>query len=80
MNERGIVFKSTEETAERWGVSARRVRILCEGGLVVGAMRNGKLWKIPLSAEKPRDGRTMRSLGIPVKLRGQIAEIDALKL
>ena len=79
MNESGIVFKSTEETAERWGVSARRVRILCENGIVVGAVRNGKLWKIPLSAEKPRDGRTMRSLGVPAKLRSQIAEIDALK-
>ena len=79
MNESGIVFKSTEETAERWGVSARRVRILCENGIVVGAVRNGKLWKIPLSAEKPCDGRTMRSLGIPAGLRSQIAEIDALK-
>ena len=79
MDESKIVFKSTEETAERWGVSARRVRILCESGLVVGAVRNGKLWKIPLSAEKPRDGRTMRSLGVPAKLRNQIDEIDALK-
>ena len=79
MNESGTVFKSTEETAERWGVSSRRVRILCENGLVVGAVRNGKLWKIPLSAEKPRDGRTTRSLGIPAKLRSQIAEIDDLK-
>lgn len=79
MNESGIIFKSTKETAERWGVSDRRVRILCESGQVAGAVRNGKMWKIPLSAEKPRDGRTMRSLGIPAGLRSQIAEIDALK-
>ena len=79
MNEDGIVYCSSEETAKRWGISDRRVRVLCENGQIEGAIRNGKLWKIPQSAAKPRDGRTMRSLGIPVGLRGRIAEIDALK-
>ena len=79
MNESGTVFASSEETARRWGISDRRVRFLCENGQVAGAVRNGKLWKIPLSAAKPRDGRTMRSLGVPPALRGQIAEIDAQK-
>lgn len=79
MNEIGIVFESSEETARRWGISDRRVRSLCENGQVAGAVRDGNLWKIPRSAAKPRDGRTMRSLGIPHPLRGHIAEIDALK-
>ena len=79
MNESGIVFQSSEETAKRWGISDRRVRILCENGQIAGAIRNGKLWRIPLSAAKPCDGRTMRSLGIPAAMRGHIAEIDALK-
>lgn len=79
MNESGIVFQSSEETARRWGISDRRVRILCESGLVAGAVRDGKSWKIPQPAAKPRDGRTMRRLGIPPTLRGYIAEIDALK-
>ena len=79
MNESGTVFASSEETARRWGISDRRVRFLCENGQVAGAVRNGKLWKIPLSAAKPRDGRTMRSLGVPQALRAQIAEIDTLK-
>ena len=79
MNEDGIVYFSSEETAKRWGISDRRVRILCENGQILGAVRNGKLWKIPASAEKPRDGRTMRSLGIPSAMRSIIAEIDSLK-
>ncbi|MBO7308829.1 MAG: Fic family protein [Kiritimatiellae bacterium] len=79
MNEEGIFFNSSEETAKRWGISDRRVRILCEKGQVSGARRNGKLWEIPQSAEKPRDGRTMRSLGIPRILQGRIAEIESLK-
>ena len=79
MNEDGIVYLSSEETAKRWGISDRRVRVLCENGQIAGAIRNGKIWKIPVSAEKPRDGRTMRSLGIPVALRGIISQIDSLK-
>lgn len=79
MNEYGIVYLSSEETASRWGISDRRVRVLCENGQISGAIRSGKLWKIPVSAEKPRDGRTMRGLGIPVTLRGAIAQIDSLK-
>ena len=80
MNEDGIVYLSSEETAKRWGISDRRVRVLCENAQIAGAVRNGKLWKIPASAEKPRDGRAMRSMGIPVAMRGIIAEIDALKV
>ncbi len=78
MNESGIVFSSSAETARRWGISDRRVRILCENGQIAGAVRKGKLWKIPQSTAKPRDGRAMRGLGIPAVLRGRIAEIDAL--
>ena len=79
MTENGIVYLSSEETARRWGISDRRVRVLCENGQISGAIRNGKLWKIPASVEKPRDGRTMRGLGIPAPMRGTIAEIDSLK-
>lgn len=79
MNEDGIVYLSSEETASRWGISGRRVRVLCENGQISGAIRSGKLWKIPTSAEKPRDGRTMRRLGIPSAMRGVIEEIDVLK-
>lgn len=79
MNEDGVVYLSSEKTARRWGISDRRVRVLCENGQIPGAIRNGKLWKIPVFAEKPRDGRTMRGLGIPVALRGTVAQIDSLK-
>lgn len=74
-----MLYLSSEDTAKRWGISDRRVRILCENGQIAGAIRDGKLWKIPATAVKPHDGRTMRSLGIPVALRGTIAEIDSLK-
>lgn len=79
VSEYGIPYLSSEDTAKRWGISDRRVRVLCENGQISGAIRNGKLWKIPASAVKPHDGRTMRSLGIPAALRGTVAEVDSLK-
>ena len=79
MNKSELIFLSSEETAKRWNISDRRVRVLCENGQISGAVRNGKLWKIPLTAKKPRDGRTMRSMGIPRILYGRIAEIESLK-
>ncbi len=46
------------ETAERWGISSRRLQTLCANGKVEGATRLGKVWMIPKTAQKPLDGRT----------------------
>lgn len=35
------------EMAQRWGISSRRVAILCEDGRVEGAFKKGKTWLIP---------------------------------
>jgi hypothetical protein len=43
--------------AERWGISDRRVRVLCGDGRIEGAVKQGKSYCIPLTAEKPADGR-----------------------
>ena len=48
---------STKEAAERWGISARRVRTLCNEGKIPGAFKKGKLWMIPINAQKPEDKR-----------------------
>ncbi len=48
---------STKEIAERWKISERRVRVLCEKGQIPGAKLKGKAWKIPEEAVKPMDGR-----------------------
>jgi len=49
---------TTAEAAELWGISTRRVQILCDNGKVVGAVRMGRTWIIPKEAGKPIDGRT----------------------
>ena len=49
---------TTTEAAELWGISMRRVQILCDNGKVKGAVRMGRTWIIPKGTLKPIDGRT----------------------
>ena len=49
---------TVKDLAELWGISARRVQILCDTGRVSGAFRLGGVWIIPKGTAKPPDGRT----------------------
>ncbi len=60
--------------AEKWGISPRRVRVLCAEGKIDGVIRKGKLYMIPENAEKPSDGRRSET----VLLRDIEKKIDAL--
>lgn len=51
------------EMAQRWGISSRRVAILCEDGRVEGAFKKGKTWLIPSDAKKPDDRRRVQFKG-----------------
>ena len=46
------------EAFKLWGISARRIQILCDEGRVKGAVRMGRNWIIPRSTAKHIDGRT----------------------
>ena len=50
-------YLSTFEVAEKWGISHRRVGILCNENRIPGAQRAGGRWIIPEDAEKPTDAR-----------------------
>ena len=54
-------YLNITETAEKWGISSRRVQTLCANGKVEGATRFGKAWMIPKTTQKPIDGRTKAS-------------------
>lgn len=47
-------YMSVKETAEKWGVSGQRVRLLCLQGRVEGVERLGKAYMIPKNALKPK--------------------------
>ena len=50
-------YMTTAQASKLWGISDRRVRVLCTEGKILGAFKDGKSYKIPLSATKPADGR-----------------------
>lgn len=50
-------FISAAEMAKNWGISKRRVTILCKEGRVPGAEIVGNSWAIPKDAKKPEDPR-----------------------
>jgi hypothetical protein len=50
-------YITAKEAAEKWGISQRRVQLLCEQGRVAGAVRLGWAWAIPKEADKPADAR-----------------------
>ncbi|CCL71545.1 Putative conjugative transposon protein Tn1549-like, CTn4-Orf25 [Clostridioides difficile E28] len=56
----GVVmeYMSCPEAAKKWGISERRVQILCREKRIQGVSKLGYMWLIPKDAEKPIDGRT----------------------
>ena len=50
-------YLSIAQTAERCGISTRRIQILCGEGRVPGGVRIGTVREIPEDAEKPADTR-----------------------
>ena len=72
-------YVSVVKIAEQWGISERRVRILCEQGKIEGVTRKGRAWMIPEDAEKPVDGRTVRYLRNDSIYASVFAEADSLK-
>ena len=50
-------YISTKEASEKWGISDRRIRVLCNAGRIEGAIKIGRNWSIPVNAIKPVDAR-----------------------
>ena len=61
-------YIKVSKAAEKWGISTRRVRLLCAEGKIPGVIRKGNLYMIPENAQKPLDGRRSRA--------GVLAEIE----
>ena len=50
-------YISVQEASKKWGISKRRVQVLCSSGRIIGVSRIGNMWLIPKEAKKPRDAR-----------------------
>lgn len=53
-------YISIAEAAEKWGITRRRVQVLCAQGRIPGLTKFGKAWAIPKDAKKPNDRRKRR--------------------
>ena len=51
------MYMTVNEASAKWGISDRRIRVLCAEGKIPGVIKEGKSWKIPLDTAKPIDGR-----------------------
>ena len=51
------MFMTVNEASAKWGISDRRIRVLCAEGKIPGVIKEGKSWKIPFDTAKPIDGR-----------------------
>lgn len=50
-------FITIQEAAHRWGITERRIQVLCSEGRLEGAKKFGRQWAIPSDTEKPEDAR-----------------------
>ena len=66
----------TREAAEKWGITPRRVRILCSNGQVEGAWLEGKTWYIPDDASKPVYRRFRAKDNLILQIEKKKAELD----
>ena len=51
---------SAREAADKWGISQRRVAVLCSENRIANAEMIGNMWVIPSNAKKPIDARSTR--------------------
>ncbi len=70
------MYITAKEASEKWGLSDRRVRILCADGKISGATRDGRAWKIPENAIKPEDGRFKSKKSLLDMINRKKAELD----
>ena len=60
-------YLSIKQMSEKWGISVRRIQVLCTSARIKGAVRIGYAWAIPKDAEKPDDARIKSGKYVKVK-------------
>jgi len=50
-------YMTVQEAAAKWGITARRVQILCVQNRIPGSLKKSGAWFIPQNAKKPLDKR-----------------------
>lgn len=56
-------YITASEAAKKWGITQRRVQVLCSEGRIEGTFKLGENWAIPENASKPKDKRLKQGAG-----------------
>lgn len=70
------MYMTVKQAAEKWGISDRRVRILCAEGKISGVIREGRRWMIPVDTRKPADGRFKAAESLLAAIDRKKSELD----
>ena len=70
-------YIDVREASAKWGISDRRIRLLCAEGRIDGAIKLGWSWTIPADTPKPTDGRILRRFKT-IAIRPGSVDVDAL--
>lgn len=70
------MFMTVKQASEKWGISDRRIRVLCTEGKIPGAYQEGRGWKIPIDTKKPSDGRYKSKESLIQQIDRKKVELD----
>ena len=71
------MYMTVKQAAEKWGISDRRVRVLCSEGKISGVTQEGRSWMIPADAKKPEDGRFKTTESLLTAIDRKKIELDS---
>lgn len=73
------MYMTVKQASEKWGISDRRIRVLCAEGKIPGAYQEGRGWKIPADTAKPSDGRLKSRESLLDMIDRKKKELDAMR-
>lgn len=72
-------YLTVTQTGKKWGISSRRVIVLCNENRVLGAQKLSASWIVPENAEKPADARIRSGRYVRLKTEEERMKTDAGK-
>ncbi len=71
-------YITVSEAAKKWGVTTRRVQMLCNENRIKGAVRFGPIWKIPTTAVLPNAKRKEKEPHLPMPRKSPFLDMTNL--
>ena len=71
-------YITVSQAAEKWGVTPRRVQMLCNESRIKGAVRFGPVWRIPETAVLPNSRRKEEEPQLPMPRKSPFLDMTDL--